>query len=315
MARRQLYLLVGQATHFLRWERQHFAQHFELVDAPSEQANLLAFGPDVLEAGTRLPCRKRIALLFPGFGFNPYHDLAYRQVARQQLTTFYDLLLINPGALQVVYGDLPMTRLSPFSIDDKLVGFRGYRSSLRSLLHVSARYPQKDRLRSLAVMATSGMRHQIFPSEFPSPIEHLQQRVVHRVRQTRLHRFIKATSPGYVDHRTVVAKYHAHDGFVHCAAEFKHPRYLDGKYTACLMEAGATGAILFWHDTFGLGNDLECVFPLSLDPVAAGAELRDIAANLDVERHSRRTREEILDRFAASRSVALRARLIEELSG
>jgi hypothetical protein len=312
MTKPKLYLHVGQATHFLRWERPHFARHFELVEQPSTAALLLAFGPDVLASATELPCRKRIALLFPGFGFNPYHDRTYRAAAREQLQSSYDLLLINPGALEAAYGDLPFARLCPFSIDDSLVGFRRYRKRLRSLLHVSAKTPQKDRTRSLAVMSESRLAHEIFPSERPSLMEELQERFLARLQRSRL-AFLRPVPSGYAYHTTVIKKYHAHDGFVHCAGDIAHPAYLDGKYTACLMEAGATGAILFWHDTFSLGNDLECVFSLPLDPKDAGAKIRSIARDLDVEKHSRMTRNEILDRFAAVRSVATRAHLIMDV--
>jgi hypothetical protein len=118
---------------------------------------------------------------------------------------------------------------------------------------------------------------------------------------------------GYVSHSRVIRKYQQYDGFVHVAAEKPSPVYIDGKYTAALLEAGLTGAILFWHDTLGLGNDLETVFNLPLEPEEAARELRHIRENLDVERHSRLTREEILEKYSPARSISYRAARIKEL--
>jgi hypothetical protein len=118
----------------------------------------------------------------------------------------------------------------------------------------------------------------------------------------------------YMNHAMVVKKYQEYDGFVHVAAPFFDKTYVDGKYTACLLEAGATGAILFWHDTLGLGNDLETVFELPVEPEAAAREVLRIRQNLDVEKHSRLTQQEIRDRFAPEPSVGQRcARMLEVL--
>jgi hypothetical protein len=112
----------------------------------------------------------------------------------------------------------------------------------------------------------------------------------------------------------VIKKYQQYDGFVHVARDIKHPQLIDGKYTASLIEAGVTGAILFWHDTLQLGNSLETVFSLPLNEKSAAAEIMSIRNSLDVRKHSQRTREEMLDTFNVQKSVRIRAeRILEKL--
>lgn len=86
-----------------------------------------------------------------------------------------------------------------------------------------------------------------------------------------------------------------------------HPEFIDGKYTASLLEAGVTGCLLFWHDTWGLGNNLETVFDLPLSTWQAADRIRDIATSVDIESHSALTREEIITQFSVANSVRVRA--------
>jgi hypothetical protein len=118
---------------------------------------------------------------------------------------------------------------------------------------------------------------------------------------------------GYVDHKEVVKKYQRYDAFVHVASDIKNPQDgIDGKYTAALIEAGLTGAILFWHDTYNLGNGLETAFNLPLDPKKAAEQILTIRNSIDVFEHSRRTHEEIMDTFNPVKSVKIRAQKILE---
>jgi hypothetical protein len=109
----------------------------------------------------------------------------------------------------------------------------------------------------------------------------------------------------YVDHGVLVRKYQQYDGFVHVAAPT--PPVVDGLYTATVLEAGCSGALLFWHDTHGLGGFLESVFELPVDPAAAAERILDVRANVDVAAHSRATRDEVATRFAPARAVAQRS--------
>lgn len=315
-AKPKLKLLVGGATHFLRWEVPYWEHHFELVTEPSPDVVLLVFGPDVLESASRLPARRRVVVLFPGFGCNPYHNLEYRRRALERIENAFDLVFINPGPLQLAYASSRKLVQYPFSINLDLLPKGRYRRALDSLLHVSADYPQKDWQRSAQVMELTGLRCQVFPprtAQKPSQwylMRHRANRVCARV---GLPRPFQLLSWPYHDHATVIRKYQAYDGFVHIAAEVPNPLYLDGKYTATLLEAGATGALLFWHDTFQLGNNLETVFALDKEPAAAARQILDIRASIDVARHSRLTSEEIRDKFNPELSVGLRAEKILEL--
>jgi hypothetical protein len=116
--------------------------------------------------------------------------------------------------------------------------------------------------------------------------------------------------PAYRSAAELHKRYLRHDGFVHNAGDIADPVYVDGKYTATVIEAGLSGAIIFWHDAFGLGNDFETVFELPLAPDDAAEVILDVASHIDVTRHSRRTREEFLERSDPETSVAVRAAVI-----
>lgn len=316
MRKDRLYLHVVGATHFAAWERKYFAKHFDLVDHASEGAILFAFGPDALESGARLPAKFRIALLFPGFGLNPYHDLIDRQYMHDLACNHYRVVFANPGPIAQAFSSLPMLHICGFSINVDIVGLRRARKSISSLLHASADYPQKDWRRSERVMRATGLPYEVYPSRDNPVVRKISQklgRFSKRIGASRLlgDRRIMATQ-GYTSHGSVIAKYLEHDGFVHVAAEV--PPYVDGKYTATLLEAGLSGCILFWHDTLGLGNDFETVFSLPLDPDEAAAQIILVKDNIDVARHSALTSEEVLERSDPEKIMRFRYQVIRQFS-
>jgi hypothetical protein len=133
--------------------------------------------------------------------------------------------------------------------------------------------------------------------------------IVHSISPTAAYR----KNLGYVSHATTMQKYVEHDGFVHIARQKPMPDRLDGKYTAALLEAGVTGSLLFWHDTYNDGNDFESVFSLSSDPETAAKQILDIRSNLDIESHSKRTSDEISERCHPAGVVMQRREAIEEI--
>lgn len=310
-----LYLHYRKASHFLRWEIPEFAKHFTLVDRPSASAMLMSFGPDVLEEAATLPARARFAVLFPGFSFNPVRDADLRARQLELFSDAFTQIFINPGPLQIAYESADNVSLYPFSVDTALVGFRRYRTGLNSLLHVSHDNPQKDWRRSESIMRKTGLRHEVFPPRDTGALEdHVRE--LQRLNKSRARMGLK-TRPvlpvGYYSHQETIRKYHDYDGFVHVARDVRHPEFIDGKYTASLMEAGLTGAIVFWHDTWGLGNNFETVFDLPVRTQDAADSILKIRKSLDVAAHSRRTRQEMLDTFSPHHSVSIRARRMLEL--
>lgn len=279
------------------------------MDIPSEDAILFAFGPDVLHRASSEPALRRFAMLFPGFGFNPFHNQAQKEASTEIISNYYDLVFANPGLVYEALKGLPQIALCPFSIDVELVKCKSYRKRLDSLLHASADYPQKDRSRSEAVMKATGLRYEMFPPS-PKPNQSLFQRGLRKlsryidVARPRWNHSAKVLPKRYRPHQKLIHKYQMHDGFVHIAAP--KPPSLDGKYTATLLEAGLTGAIVFWHDTYKLGNDFTTIFSLPLDPIQAAKEIQDIRRSISVEKHSRMTREEILDRCHPEHVVKIR---------
>jgi hypothetical protein len=312
----KLSFCTGRATHFLRWEVPYFRKHFDVVSYPGHDVILLAFGPDVLETAARLPALRRVAMLFPGFGRNPYHNLDYRAKALSTIESCYDLVFVNPGPLAEAYKSSEKVVTCSFTIDTKMIKCAKLRKSINSLIHVSADYPQKDWQRSELVMKMTSLPYEVFPprsSTCYAFMTHVERHLNWYSRALGLPAPFRTTPAGYVPHRVVAKKYQQYDGFVHVAAEIPDAIHIDGKYTAALLEAGVTGAILFWHDTLGLGNDLETVFDLPVEPAAAASHILEIRSGLNVERHSRMTRDEIIEKYDPARSVECRASKIKEL--
>lgn len=308
MIKPKLYIHCNQASHFVKWEIAEFARYFEIIDSPSENTTLMGFGPDVLEESLKLPAQNRFIVLFPGFGHNPLHDKKRREQHRS-LIKKYDGVFINPGPLEIAYAGLKNIHFYPFSIDDKLIGFKRYRKSINSLLHVSSPSPQKDWERSESIMKKTGLSYDVFP---PRDNKILQRRVRINEWKNKIRTSV-GVSPknylpyGYFSHKETIAQYNSHDAFVHVARDVEDPLYIDGKYTASLIEAGLTGAILFWHDTYGTKNTLGTVFELPLDPSEAAKRIMEVRSTINVYEHSRKTRQEMLDTFGLEKSVRIRA--------
>lgn len=310
----ELYIFVKGATHFLFWELPEFKKYFTLVENPSPKAALLCFGPDALEEAASIPAKYRFLVTFPGFNYNPLYNLELRQQQIQLIKKYFQAVFINSGPLEIAYKGVPNVYFYPFSVDTNLVGYKKYRNRINTLLHVSNNGPQKDWERSEKIMKLTRLKYEVFP---PRDNNILEKHIKKNERKNRLRRIMRISQKeylplGYVDHELVIKKYQQYDGFVHVARDIKHKGLIDGKYTASLIEAGITGAILFWHDTLKLGNSLETVFDLPLNESKAAAEIIDIKNSIDVEKHSKRTREEMLDTFNPEKSVRIRAEKILE---
>ncbi len=175
--------------------------------------------------------------------------------------------------------------------------------------------PQKDWQRSASVMAKTGLPFEVFPPRSARAIAEYDERArqADDDRRRRGEAVPERLPAGYFTHEETIEVYHRHDGFVHVARDVRHPEYIDGKYTAAFIEAGVSGALLFWHDTWGLGNNLETAFALPVDTRDAAARILDIRASVDIERHSLATREEMLATYNVNASVGTRARRMLEL--
>lgn len=305
------------AYYFLKWELPYFEKEFELVDEPADDVVTFAYGPDVLKESANFPALKRVAILFPGFDFNPYHNLKRREETLSIIKESYDTIFVNPGPVRDALITSDKLASQPFSVDvDKLLKFRKTRKAINSLIHVSADAPQKDWERSQKIMELTGLPNEIYP---PRIKKDKKITMADRIKWRYNKYILKYVSPtkafrntlGYVDHLSTIKKYVEYDGFVHIAEEKPLPEHLDGKYTAALFEAGVTGSIIFWHDTFDTGNDFETIFSLSKDPETAAKQILEIRNEIDVKRHSELTSEEISDKCHPQKAVDYRKRIIE----
>jgi len=314
----ELFIDVKGARHFLNWELPQFKKHFTIVHEQSKEAIYLAFGPDAFQQSSNLQAKRKIAYLFPGFGFNPIHNSETKNWALEKIINEYDAILINQGPLEIAFATIKKKFICPFSLNTSLISMTKPRTDVKKLLHVSADYPQKDWKRSEEIMMLTGLQYEVFPSRKKTKTKNSLKKRCFQVfnrclRKIRIPYQIYLLPDSYVSHHETIKKYNAYDGFVHIASECKDPLHIDGKYTACLLEAGLTGAILFWHDTFKLGNNLETVFSCSERPEIASKQILDIIKSIDIKRHSKETREEIYDKFNCANSVDIRANIIKGL--
>ena len=305
MSKPKLFIHVDSASHFLSWELPYFARYFDLANSPGNDTIVFAFGPDVFESAILLPAKMRVALLFPGFGLNPYHNLVHKYGMRHIIEKHYDLVFANPGPTAAAFEDCIKLRLCSFSVNTDLIKFQKSRTGLNALIHISNRHFQKDWTRSRDIMRMTGLRYEVFPHPVRFRLNWARQRLLRRLFNRKMYHV-----PGYIAHSVLARKYQQNDGFVHVAAE--KPPVVDGKYTATLLEAGLTGCLLFWHDTLGMGNDFETVFDLPLDPRKAADEILQIRKSVNVPIHSRRTAEEIYEYVNPDRVMKTRFEAIKE---
>lgn len=248
--------------------------------------------------------------------------MEHRASIRQTIDEHYDMVFVNPGPTHEAFKTSSKIRLCAFSIDTNRVEMTSPRTKIASLLHASADYPQKDWRRSEEIMRRSGLKYEVFPprtaqvvtwqTRYAKWMNRNKRYLRHYLAQVGIGKFKTPKLPSrYRNHDELIHKYRQYDGFVHIAAET--PPHVDGKYTATLLEAGLTGAILFWHDTLGLGNDFETIFNLPLDPESAAQRIVDISCSLNVEQHSRRTHQEILDRCHPDTVIRTRFNAMREL--
>lgn len=307
----KLHLIVRGATHFLNYERPYFEKYFDLVSRPGPDTIIFAYGPDAFDVPPTLPARLRVAYVLPGFAVSPLYDEARRTHLLDTIETSYDLVFTNPGPIYEALKSSPKVITHLFAAKVSIADRFRARTAINTLIHVSGEQPQKDSARSKEIMALTGLPHELYPPRHP-----------YTARDKRMHRFRRWLQrhelpaplflhPNYVRHATVINKYLEYDGFVHVAGEV--PPYSDGKYTASFLEAGLTGAILFWHDTLGLGNDFETVFDLPLDPPAAARRILEIRNSINVEQHSRATSEEIREKADPEKVTRFRYEKIMEL--
>lgn len=319
----RLHILYNHLSeYFLKWELPYFRKHFDVVDEPSPDTVLLAFGPDMLETASELPALRRTALLFPWIDYNPYHNHVRRSEMLAIIDDSFDAVFVNPGPVQQALSTSKKLHVHPFSVDvEKLQKFKRPRTKIDRLLHVSFECPQKDWERSQRVMELTGLGFEVFPPRRNSAPQRVtwKDRIMWRYNKYIVSRIsptaASRTTLGYANHLSTIKKYAEYDGFVHVAADKVSMTHLDGKYTAALLEAAVTGSIIFWHDTFSNGNDFETVFPVSREPEVAAKEIREIRNSIDVERHSRRTAEEISDRCHPGKVVGFRKTVLENLLG
>lgn len=308
------------AAFFLKWELPYLKREFKIVSEAGPDVVLMSFAPYDLAEFIEIPALRRVAYLVPGY-VNPYYNEEQKSSLLKLIDEHYDLVFVNPGPIKIALSSSDKLVTHPFSVDvDNLRAAAKARRSINSLLHVSADAPQKDWKRSEKIMKLTGLPYEVFPSrenkESTKPVS-LKDRIAWRYNKYIVGSISPTTAfrrnMGYVSHAKTIRKYAEHDGFVHIAKPKRLIDRLDGKYTAALLEAAATGAITFWHDSYKDGNDFDTIFSMPSDPEEAAADVLKIRGSIDIRRHSKTTMEEIGDRCHPERICRARKIAIEKV--
>ena len=260
----KLYIRIVACEYWLSWVTPELAKLFDIVDEPSPDVAMLAYGQDSAQEALRskVPSRVRVATFLPGITWhpNPVEDAESNKVCRY-VARQYDVLFVNPGPLELAFADMANCKviLPSYDVD---IRFRR-RMDIGYLLHAGVPTPQKNRVRNIEIMRKTGLDWDVQPR-----------------------------STNRLPRRELVHRYLAADAVIQVSRKTGLREYLEGKYTACMMEAGATGAILFWHDVWGLGSDFDCIVPIPNTSKEAAAVILETAEG-DVEALSAATSAEI----------------------
>src|SRR4030095_15746605 len=95
-SRIKLKIVVGKAPHFLELELPYFKKYFDVVETADRETVVFAYAPDVVDYSASFPCRLRVALIFPGFGYRPYCVASDRSYMAEWIEKKYDLVFVNP---------------------------------------------------------------------------------------------------------------------------------------------------------------------------------------------------------------------------
>jgi len=292
MIDRRLIIAQREGFHF-SWMNSAFRDYYREVVVISDAA-YPAREDDVLLVNAflgdfrHLKCCQKFGILYPGFGFHPYKRPEQFQEMKV-LFSEYDAIFCNDGPVWEAVkrdGTCRHFHLVPFCANSHDFKKTRKRDKFRRIIQVAARYEYKGRHVSKQAMEMMPYEWELIPEE---------------------------DGEWYVPYESLPALYQGADGFIHPNMIGSPPGcYIDGKYSASTCEAGLSGCIIFWHDAMNLGNDMETVFEISLDPKEISEKVQDVVSSIDLDRHSDKTAEEFREKHGIEVVVAAHMRVMSE---
>ena len=267
--------------HFSQWDIPEFKKYFSnvLVHYYAEDPNFTQIKEDdilfvFLHLGIyqSVKCFARFAMLYPGFGFHPLHNLPQRALVAGYITQ-YNAVFVNDGPVWESYTGTPNVFCAPYGLASEMFKKTRIRTKFKRIIQVANNFAWQYKGRHIAEEA---MR--LMPYEWELIPD-------------------KNNLIGAIPFSELPDVYQNADGFLNPNMIGPPPGYwIDCTYTGTTLEAGLSGCIIFWHDCMGLGNRFETVFEISLNPVEIATKVQDIVNSIDLEKHSLLTAQEFYEK-------------------
>lgn len=265
---------------FSQWDivefRKYFSNivmHYDMVDPEWKQIKkddilfVYAVGyhpPPVVK------CFAKFGMMFPGFALRPFTNLKQREELEKGFK-YYTAIFCNDGPVWESYKNIPNMYKVPYGLASNLFKKTRKRDTFKRIILVANnRYPEPSyKGRHIAEEA---MKLMPYDWELIPKHDHPY---------------------GYIPFLELPDIYQNADGFLSPQMIGAPPDCeVDCTYNGATLEAGMSGCIVFWHDCMKLGNRLETVFEISLDPIEIAARIQDVVKNINLDEHSSKTAEE-----------------------
>ena len=288
-------LIIGQIENFhFSWMNGEFGKYFKEVVVTSNPW-FPARKDDVLLANAalgsfqRMECRLKFGIMLPGFGFHPFKNPEQFEALKPTFARYDAVFCDEAPVWEAARRDGTCRNFHKVPICANSRDFRKTRkrSEFRRVLQVASHGSEKGRDVARKAMALMPYEWEQVPAE---------GREYFSVPQSEM--------PGVFQRA---------DGFLHPGRVGDPPGYwTDAKYTVSLIEAGMSGCVVFWHDAMGVGNSMETVFEVSLDPAEIAERVKEVAGSIDLDAHSERTSREFTAKHSIENTVKAK---MEVMSG
>lgn len=296
--RRLVLCQITAGFHFSQWDIPEFEKYFSNViihcrDADPEYT--LIKKDDILYVygvgfypTPKIDCFAKFGVLFPGFALRPLTNLIQRAEIAKEIRA-YTAVFVNEGPMWESYRGTSNVYKVPHGVASNLFKKTRVRNKFKRIIQVANnKYtsPYKGRHISEAAMKLMPYKWELIP-ENDHPY-------------------------GYIPFNDLIAVYQNADGFLSPQMVGPPPECeTDCNYNGTTLEAGLSGCVVFWHDAMGLGNKLETVFEISLNPVEIAKRIQDIVNNINLEKHSLLTAEEFYEYCNIGNSIKCKVEIMK----
>lgn len=276
-------LIVSQhrnSFHFNKWEKHLFKKYFRevvyhsLEDDPRCEVikkDDVLFVYAMITLYNHVKSANKFGIFYPGFGFNPF-KIRDKALKSSYLFDVYDAIFMNEGPVWETFKHLPNAFLVGASCDPNIFKKTRKRDTFKKIIQVAGKIgPFKGRHISTEVFKSLPYDSALVPAD-DNPVM-------------------------YIPFEELPSIYQNADGCLFPNMIGPPPEYqIDAKYNQSNVEAGMSGCIIFWHDCMELGNSMETVFEIPLDPPGIIQKIQEVVGSIDLEKHSILTAQEFYEK-------------------